>query len=430
MQARYIANVPQSKSGAQKFSEAIEPLRESLEKHFNQQRENEAVKRLSGVDLQGLQDPNLRNAFIADELSVRREERAQKLALEKSRRAAEVNKNINATPTTKEIAAGGFSKGKENISGKGEKTPERNIPRTQPVLTHDEIIQAAQNATEQKLSAGLDTSFENEYNNIAQLNQQAELQNEKIKGKQLEYGKLGESKIDKLMPDANDEIRAIFNKKGEDAYNEGKTEAEINAELSQDARKFKNTLANIRSGIAPLAKGRNFEKTKKDLKVKVQPLLDLGLYDTARNLLSELGYYPEQREEVVSDLGENAKKELVSLPKIERPKTKGMGHLWEPLSYESGMPEIPRNDYTPEQSETIKNNLRNVLQKDPTANLILLRQEYDKKGIDWQKFKDDLNELVMDGEVKLNDDQFNQFDTLEQPPLNGLEKILKNLRIL
>ena len=61
---------------------------------------------------------------------------------------------------------------------------------------------------------------------------------------------------------------------------------------------------------------KSVESARKDLKVKIQPLLDAGLYDKARLLLSEKGYYPEEREMTITDLGENSLKNINRMPRI------------------------------------------------------------------------------------------------------------------
>lgn len=317
----------------------------------------------------------------------------------------------------------------KNISqGKIEKQMKSSIPVTQKVMNLDEIIDVANQNAKKKTDSGLPTTFEQEFNTVKALNDEAQNQNEKIKNKQIEYGSLGEQKIEKLMPDANDEIRSIFKKKGEESFLEGKTEGEISSELSKEARKFKNYIANVKNGISPLSPHKKFELIKKDVQAKIKPLLELGLYDTTRNMLSELGYYPEQREDIISSLSENTKKQLLNFPNLKRPEK-----TWNEYFTESGDPfsgKRQKKAFSPEDTQKLQDNMKEILNVDPSANLILLRKAYEEKGVDWDEFKNNLNDLIINGDVNLNEDSFNQLDTLEQPPLNGLEKILKNLRIL
>ncbi len=70
-----------------------------------------------------------------------------------------------------------------------------------------------------------------------------------------------------------------------------------------------------------------------------------------------------------------------------------------------------------------------TLTSDPSSNLILLRKAYDQKGVQWDEFKDQLNSLILSGEIKLNEDQFKMLNILEQPRLDNLDKILKELHL-
>jgi hypothetical protein len=176
---------------------------------------------------------------------------------------------------------------------------------------------------------------------------------------------------------------------------------------------------------------KNFDKNINSIKNKVQPLLDEGLFDTTRELLNEGGAYPEQIEKIVSNLGEIPKKVISSYSKQQRPEKSWWDSTEENLgNIFSTEYKHQKSPYAPEQMEVIRENIKDVLTQDPSANLVLLRETYLDKDVEWDEFKDIVDELLIKGEIKLNDDQFNQFSsTLENPPLKGLEPILKNLRI-
>jgi hypothetical protein len=150
-------------------------------------------------------------------------------------------------------------------------------------------------------------------------------------------------------------------------------------------------------------------------------LLNEGLYDTARNLLSELGYHPEERESIIASLGEGPKKALAEMPKIEVKK--------EP-SFKKGYLTVDEVPLTGAQQAIIKNNMTKAFKGDRDLNLVLLRKAYEDKGVDWRSFKDTLNEMILDGDVELNDDQFNHLDLMDTPPLNNLDKILHGLNLI
>lgn len=273
----------------------------------------------------------------------------------------------------------------------------------------------------------------NEENKLYNANVEKETQARKES--QREYGNIAVEKLEKVLPGATDEQKAYFKRKGEEIAGRSQSEADTERTLAKEATKFKNTLSNIENDIPPartynkifqetLGTGKEYEKAKNDLRLKLDPLLKEGLYDTARNLLSKLGYYPEEREGIITDLGEGASKAVSEMPqikKIQRLKPIKEGELF---THEM------ENFYTPQQHAQVNGALEKALTTDPSANLILLRREFEKKGIDWREFKDNLNELVQQGKFSLNDDQSNQLRTLDQPPLNNLEKILHGLKII
>ncbi len=57
--------------------------------------------------------------------------------------------------------------------------------------------------------------------------------------------------------------------------------------------------------------------------------MDEGLFDTARMVISDKGYYPEEVEATITDLGENSKKSVANLPDMKTTtksqKTAGIG---------------------------------------------------------------------------------------------------------
>lgn len=304
------------------------------------------------------------------------------------------------------------------------------------VLSPEEIIAEGKRiAEEQTRLTGQPTSVLEGIKTAVQLNDLNKDYNASVEAdiaqrveSQRQYGDIAVQKLEKLLPQATDEQKSFFKRKGEEAAGQFKSEGDIERYLSAEARKFKNTLSNIKNSIPAqrlsqkfvrniLGDSRDAKKTRDDINLKLQPLLKEGLYDTSRNLLSELGYHPEEREAIITDLGEYAKKSLASIPSLKGPLKIGPGGtLEQPL--------------TPQQFDTFQDSLNDIMKNDPNTNLILLRKAYEDKGVDWRTFKDALNDLVDSGEVQLNDDQFNHLDILDNPPLNRLEKILHGLQLI
>lgn len=313
----------------------------------------------------------------------------------------------------------------------------------QPVLSNSDLIKKSKPLAKEMTAAGIPTTPAQAYEilkgqneDTIESNKLVEQERKERVGEQRTYGTLGEEAIQKVFPEATPEQVAYFKRKGEDFAGQNKSEADIQRALATEAKNFKNMISKVKNSIPParsynrayqsaMGTSRENEKRQADARIKVEPLLKEGLYDTARNLLADVGYYPEEREGIVSSLGENTVKSINQMPRIWNEKEMGIlerqGRKFQPN---------PRPNYTPEKQEIFTQNLAQTLQNDPATNLILLRRKYeDDKGVDWQLYKDSLNELISTGQFKPNADQFNQLDSLEQPPLDLLGKILYGIGI-
>jgi flagellar biosynthesis/type III secretory pathway protein FliH len=390
--------------------------------------ENKGVERQLGINLSGIKDPNTRAQIIGDQLK-----RSRGLANAKSASEIDYSSNganestsnpSNSTNTNEKITTSSNTKNNQ---------PKRNPRVTQPVKSQDEVIRKSQQNVKSKLERNLPADFNDEFNIENTINENQKKENAEIKKTQQEYGQVYLDKLENVWGKSppNDEIKALFKRKGENGFAEGKTEGEIDADAAVQARKFKNDIANATAKVEKyIAKG-SFDKNIDSLKIDLKPMLDDGLYDTVRGILDKAGGYPEQIEKVISNLSEVTKKNLSSFEKLDRPDES----WWDRVS--SGKTTKPQEGYdaykvpySPEQTEVIRNNIKDVLTQDPAANLVLLREAYLDKDIEWDEFKNIVDELFIKGEIKLSDDQQNQLSsTLDNPPLQGLGKILKNLRI-
>lgn len=301
-----------------------------------------------------------------------------------------------------------------------------------PVASNQQLLQWAKNYAAQKTQAGVPTTIPEAYEELKAINADNINANELVEkerkervASQREYGVIAENQLAKVLPGASGEETAYIKKQVEQLAGENASEADIERLAAAEARKYKNLISKVSQDIPAsrvynrpfqdlMGTSKSAEQARKDLRVKVQPLLDAGLYDKTRNVLSERGYYPEEREMIIGDLGENSLKTVSQMPKIATDVN---------VALEDG--------YYPEQENAFKQNLNEVLEKDPSTNLILLRRKYElEKGVTWRLFKDSLNEAIEKGIFKPNDDQFNQLNNLDQPPLNGLDKILHGLGII
>jgi hypothetical protein len=311
-----------------------------------------------------------------------------------------------------------------------------------PILDPDQVVDEGRRIQQESNDSGNPMT---QYEGWALANQQnearkahaggVESEQETARIAQRDYGSIGEEKLLHVYPEATDEQKAIFQRKAITAAEKpGATEASINKEMALEAKKFKNTIANVRASIGParitstqkiLGTGREADAVKVSFRNKLKPLLDEGLYDTARNLLSELGYQPEERETILTDIGEGTKKALGEMPQMTRSKTAGK------YKYTRGFPDPdtlnPLND---SQKSILRNNISEVFRRDPSTNLILLRKQYEDKNVDWREFSSAINEMIYSDQIKLNDDQFQMLDLIDMPPLNELEKILHGAKLI
>lgn len=411
-----------------------------------QEKENKALDKQIGLNLSGIRDPETRQRLIADQLAYGRKSKQ-----------AEATKNIDYSLGELE-GDRKFSKELPDFIGKSAKEPVAskaigNAPQPEtagikrPVFTPDEILEKGRRIAQDTRASGSPMSDLEGFNIANQMNEANKNYNQSVDQDQQrkieaqrQYGDVYLSELNKVMPDANPEIQAMIMKRGEEASAELGSEADIKRTGAVEARKLKNAVANVRnmlpakrlvSGIKEtlLGTSRDFEKRKNDIRTKLDPLLKEGLYDTARNLLSEKGYHPEEREAIISDLGEGSKKVISQMPNLK--KNVGAKGVLQGVGLGAINFLLP-NDQNRSEKDTqiISNSIRSAVQAEPTANMILLRKAYEDKGVDWQEFKDVVNDMIINGQLKLTDDQFNQLDTLDTPPLDNLDKLLHGLNLI
>ena len=329
----------------------------------------------------------------------------------------------------------------------GQQAAPGNLPQAatsgikRPVYSPDQLTKAAKNLHQTRNAANIPTTLKEAYNEVREANEENKIYNQEIDKElgqriesQKESGEQAVTKLQKVLPDATDEQQAVFRKIGENKRGESTSEADFDRVISKEAVKFKNMLTNVKKDIsAPrlqnslhrkfLGTEKDFKAASKDLQVKLKPLLDLGLYDTARNMLSDLGYYPEERESVVNDLNNKAIAAINLVPSTKKQESfkKGSGGYAEPF---------PEMIYTPKDQTNIREGILSAFKADPNISLVLARKGFEDKGYDWRIFKDALNDLVQGEQIKLNDDQFNQLQYLDSPPLNLLEQLLHSIKII
>lgn len=313
----------------------------------------------------------------------------------------------------------------------------------EPLLSPQQQNALAMKRSAEKTANGQPTTPEKEMQEILASEARKEKHNtlvraekEKIAASQREYGERAVSYLEKHFPEKGkymltDTMRVAFEKLGEDVSRSGMSEAERNQFLAKKAENFKNAIVTVDTDLdAPrlqntihrglTGKYKNLEQASQDLKSSLKPLLDLGLYDVAREMLQQKGYGIEERDMIVNPLNGRSVASIENLPSI----TKGR-----PVA-KQGVIGVEIKKMTDGEKENLKNSILDLKKNEPNFSLALARKAYEDKGYTWRDFKNVLNELLDSDQLKLEDDQRNQLGDLSTPPLNFLEKMLHSINIV
>ena len=305
------------------------------------------------------------------------------------------------------------------------------------------MIVEGKRLAQERTAAGIPTSITEGRQLAKDANEETKSYNQEVKAERKEqvetqriYGEKASQALTDILLDATNEQKAIFRKIGENEAGKTKSEADFDRTIALEANKFKNTISSVKNDLsAPRSYNsffrrmsgneKDFSQASDDLRVKLKPLLDLGLYDTARNLLGDIVYYPEETESVINPINERVKSTIKRIPEAEKENLK------EIKSQHAAMREEAQPiRYSPVEKNNLKEGILDVLKNDPNVSLVLLRKEFEDKNYDWRVFKDQLNSLIMNDEFKPNGDQLNQISHLDEAPLSNLGKILHGLNLI
>jgi hypothetical protein len=246
-----------------------------------------------------------------------------------------------------------------------------------------------------------------------------------ITAAQEKWGGEAAARLKELYPQASGELEEVFKKYGEEASQRGVSVADVGRFLQKKADNFKDMVTNIEKDLsAPrlynaIYRGLNgsykdFEQSAADIRSHIQPLLDEGLYDLARNILSKKGYGAEEREMILHPLDQQSKSTIAKVPKnYSRLEQTNVGG-----------PAAPSTNMEP-----MKNALLEMKKNDPNFSLVLARKAFEDKGYDWRLFKDALNQLREEG-FEFSGDQKSQSGFLDTPPVGLLESLLTGVNLI
>lgn len=403
----------------------------------------EKYQNRTALSKQGI-DPNLPSEFgqMAYQAKLNKQQRLDELQFQRdlANQNADARKKIsgisNPNPVKEPIKEPNqINKSNTKATKNLEKEDTKRFEK-QPVFTPEEVEQRGLMIGQQLRDAGhtqiSDEEAINEVNSKNEANKSHNLyienEDEKKRSKQLAYGTYGVEKIKRFSPEAVPEVEEYFQNKGERLATSGKSEAEISEELTNEAQRISDDIDSIEKSSGPRRTlnsiGRKFKgsdlsqkKIEEDIKTKIKPLLDKGLNAQVRLSLAKIGYEIEEIENLVSNLGEPSKREVASFPKIEKLPNPAHSKTSDEL-------------YTEEDKNLIKHSVFKALHDEPSSNFILLRKAYEDKNVDWEQFKEALDNAIVLGKIKMTPDQKNQYKHLSEPPLGPLDKLLESMNFI
>ena len=442
--------MPRQKSTSEKFGDAFAAASETAATKIPERmvlnQENEAIKKLTGKDLSGLPS-ELRNHY-AQQLFNRNLELDDARASVPTDLRGDLPSNGNVDP--KELA--GITKGENykeikdltNTATK-EQTPQKQ--KTQPILNSQQIREAAANIVNDNAARGKAVRFEDALQQVRSQNQDAiadrTLQQDTAREGIAQFKKSFGEKFN-FTP----RIENYISKRIENARNSGLSEAEIAEMANEEGKHISNAFANIDKKIPPnraktrlynffTGKGRLAEKELQSTRNMIKPLLDAGLHDEVRERLGSdgLGYGAEEIETLISSLSESAEKKLHDLGQMPNAVENVLKNRKKPneknsrlSTARSGIDQVMSNARVPEEDRgRVTQTIGEILNANPSENLILLRKQMEEQGVDWRTFKDSLDDLMTNGQIRLPEEQNKFMGTLDEPPLSYLNDILYGL---
>lgn len=444
---------PKRPTFTQKLAHGVQAGLSKGREFYDEHRENEALKK-RGIDVTGVKDPHTRAQIVAHELAYGKKKAAAEateyLPRDKKPRERGQPEKIETyqkeslpefVSSKKDVKGSKFAEKEQPVFEEGR---DRIIPKREttgqvlPVKSPDQLRGEAMELAERTRGTQFALSDQDAYgileadnNQNIMHNQQVRAEDERIQQAKEIAGQRGVNALLRYSRDATPEQQAYFQKLGENLALQGGSPADIEKKLAEESNNFKSIISSVENAVRPrrigsqvgkeiLGTTRSAQSERNELKLKLQPLLDLGLYDTARNILSKKGYALEERESLVSSLPEAAKKAVSQLPNMSKDYITSEGfERADPLN----LFPFGEKDYSPEQKEMISNSIRDIFTEEPTTNLILLRRDMENKGIDWRIYNDEMQKGILEGYIKLNDDQRKQLDYLQEPPLDRLGKV-------
>lgn len=166
-----------------------------------------------------------------------------------------------------------------------------------------------------------------------------------------------------------------------------------------------------------------YNKNFESLNENAQPLIKEGLRPELQKILAENGWTGIEVEQILNPLGQKNLTEIKSLPSLDVSKasTAGGGVLFSgsdqkiinerKKSWEKSLEKLIKpGEINPRTRDTLK----------PGTSLVLLRDQFMKKGGNWQDFEDMILNMRSNGKIKLDKYQEDEMNKLSQPPFQTI----------
>jgi hypothetical protein len=331
----------------------------------------------------------------------------------------------------------------------GETTPATNYPQktaTQPVpfLTPEEMLTNAKRVSQESqntahpISLGEAYQFQqNAQESGLKYNEQVQREKQASIKAQERLGSMAADLTKSIFPAANETEKALFERYVSEAARRTENESEIKNEVSRKISNYKTVKGSVDRDISRpdwlnniyrkfTGTDKSREQAMDELRTKVKPLIAEGMYDEARQILAPLEYGPVEIESIISDLSPQTKTYLKDVSAFKSPVTQ-----FEKASGAPGLAGLGMVRQQPQLSqeniERLKPQLQDIFRQDPGVNLVLLRDRYQDKNVNWHDFSSALTSVLKSEQIKLTDDQQKQFENISKPPLNGIYNIFQNL---
>lgn len=156
-----------------------------------------------------------------------------------------------------------------------------------------------------------------------------------------------------------------------------------------------------------------------DARSAIEPYLELGEFDAAKRAISEKGFGPVETELIVNEPDPIREDWVKSLQPYKRESI--TGKRFGPLAGVS----LGKLEVDPKIVDRLGFDLKDIFNRDPDVNLILLRKNLEGKDANWMEYSTALKKLEADKAIQLNPTQKKQLANIDKPPMNVLGKIFK-----